>query len=183
MQSCLVGESGVASRHRTGVEGLLPLLHLGSKFFAAPTMTFRGSFDYTLDSKNRLTIPAKFRATFADGIVLALRHDTQSCISVWRADEFDAYVAAILASFHPLSDDFATVNRFYNSNSHEIELDSAGRVMVPAKLLEQTGLEKDVVVAGAGQCLEVWDRTAWSDHSGTLAAAVKRITEQLGHPA
>jgi MraZ protein len=55
--------------------------------------------------------------------------------------------------------------------------------MVPAKLLEQTGLDKEVVVAGAGQCLEVWDRTAWSEHSGTLAAAVKRITEQLGHPA
>ena len=88
-------------------------------------MAFRGTFDYTLDVKNRLTIPARFRATFSDGLVLALRHDTQSCISVWRPDQFDAYVAAILASFHPLSDEYATVNRFYNSNSHEIELDSA----------------------------------------------------------
>jgi MraZ protein len=150
-------------------------------------MTFRGSFDYTLDSKNRLTIPAKFRATFADGIVLALRHDTQSCISVWRSDEFDEYVRTMLSSFHLLSTDYATLNRFYNSHSHEMELDSAGRVMVPAKLIEQTGLDKEVVVTGAGQCLEVWDRAAWTQQSGTLAAAVRqiteRITEQLGHPA
>ena len=146
-------------------------------------MAFRGTFDYTLDAKNRLTIPAKFRSTFEDGLVLALRHDTGSCISVWRPDEFDAYVDTILSSFHPLSGEYATVNRFYNSNSHEIELDSAGRVGVPTKLIEQTGLDKEVVITGAGQCLEVWDRIAWGEQNGTLAAAVKRITAQLGHPA
>jgi MraZ protein len=146
-------------------------------------MAFRGTFDYTLDAKNRLTIPAKFRSTFEDGLVLALRHDTGSCISVWRPDEFDAYVDTILSSFHPLSGEYATVNRFYNSNSHEIELDSAGRAGVPTKLIEQTGVGKEVVITGAGQCLEVWDRTAWGEHNGTLAAAVKRITAQLGHPA
>ncbi len=146
-------------------------------------MAFRGTFDYTLDVKNRLTIPPRFRAIFADGLVLALRHDTQSCVSVWRPDQFDAYVAGILSRFHPLSDEYATINRFYNSNSHEIELDSAGRAGVPVRLLEQTGLGREVVITGAGECLEVWDRAAWSDHNGTLAAAVKRITAQLGHPA
>jgi len=146
-------------------------------------MAFRGTFDYTLDAKNRLTIPAKFRPQFDDGLVLALRHDTENCVSVWRPAEFDAYVDGILSSFHALSVEYATVNRFYNSNSHELELDSAGRAAVPAKLIEQTGLDKEVVVTGAGQCLEVWDRAAWAVHNGTLAAAVKRITAQLGHPA
>ena len=146
-------------------------------------MAFRGTFDYTLDVKNRLTIPAKFRATFADGLVLALRHDTESCISVWRPEEFDAFLDTILQSFHPLSEEYGTVNRFYNSNSHEIDLDSAGRAAVPANLLEQTGLGKEVVITGAGQCLEVWDRAAWGEHNGTLRPAVKRITAQLGHAA
>jgi MraZ protein len=146
-------------------------------------MAFRGTFDYTLDAKNRLTIPAKLRATFADGLVLALRHDSESCISVWRAADFDVFVETILSSFHPLSSEYATVNRFYNSNSHELELDAAGRAAVPAKLIEQTGVGKEVVITGAGQCLEVWDRAAWSEHNGTLAAAVKRITAQLGHSA
>jgi MraZ protein len=146
-------------------------------------MTFRGSLDYTLDSKNRLTIPAKFRATFAEGIVLALGHDTQDCITVWRSDEFDEFVSQSLAGFHQLSNEYTTLNRFYNANSHDVELDSAGRVMVPSKLLAETGLDKEVVVTGAGRCLEVWDRAAWSEHRGTLAATVKRITEQLGNPA
>ncbi len=146
-------------------------------------MAFRGTFDYTLDVKNRLTIPARFRAQFGEGLVLALRHDVETCISVWRPDEFDAYVNDILESFHKLSDGHGAINRFYNANSHELELDSAGRVGVPLKLIEQTGLDKEVVVTGAGLCLEVWDRDAWSDHSSTLAATVKRITAQLGHPA
>ncbi len=146
-------------------------------------MAFRGTFDYTLDAKNRLTIPARFRATFADGIVLALRHDAQSCISVWRPDEFDAYTEAVLQSFHPLSENWGTLNRFYNSNSQEAELDSAGRVMVPANLLQRTGIGKDVAVTGAGQCLEVWDRDAWHEHNDTLTQAVKRITAELGNTA
>lgn len=146
-------------------------------------MAFRGTFDYTLDAKNRLTIPAKLRPTFADGLVLALRHDIESCLSIWPPDEFDNYVQEILESFHQLSEEYGAINRFYNSNSHELELDSAGRVGVPVKLIEQTGLGKEVVITGAGRCLEVWDRIGWSEHSGTLAATVKRITAQLGHSA
>jgi transcriptional regulator MraZ len=183
-RGCIVGESGVPSRVRAGVEGLLPLLHLGSSSFdASTTVAFRGSFDYTLDAKNRLTIPAKFRATFASGVVLSLQHDAQSCISVWQPEEFERYTATLLGGFHPMSEEFAAVNRFYNSHSQDTELDAAGRVMIPAKMLEQTGLGKDVVVNGAGPRLEVWDRRAWGEESPSLAATVKRITTQLGHSA
>ncbi len=137
-------------------------------------MAFRGTFDYTLDVKNRLTIPARFRAIFADGLVLGLRHDVPSCISVWRPDEFDRFLDEILTP-DLLSAKYAVFNRFYNANSHDLDLDSAGRVGVPGKLIEQTSLGKEVVIIGAGRSLEVWNRAAWTEHNGSLAAAARDI--------
>jgi MraZ protein len=146
-------------------------------------MAFRGSFDHTLDAKNRLTIPARFRVSLADGVVLALQHDAPSaCMSVWRSGDFDSYTASLLEGMHPLSEDYATINRFYNTFSHDSELDGAGRVMVPANLLETTRLGKEVVVNGAGNRLEVWGRAAWQGQSASLVQDVQRITARLGNP-
>lgn len=141
-------------------------------------MAFRGTFDYSLDSKNRLTVPARFRATLSDGAVLAKR--VAGCVAVWRPDDYDAYMQAALERFHPLSPEAEQLERFFSANSHDTELDSAGRVMVPAFLLEHAGLGKEVVVTGAGRCLEVWDRQAWADYNARLTDEVAGITARLG---
>src|ERR671938_1051009 len=122
-------------------------------------MAFRGTFDHTLDTKNRLTIPAKFRASLAEGVVLA--KGIERCVQVWTPRAFDAYVSTALQGMNPLSEPARKLNRFFAANSLDTELDSAGRVMVPGFLLEHGGLAKDVVVTGAGDCLEVWERAAW----------------------
>ena len=57
--------------HRTGVAGLLPPSHPGPPSFQGTTLAFRGTFDHTLDAKNRLTVPARYRAAYAEGVVLA----------------------------------------------------------------------------------------------------------------
>jgi MraZ protein len=145
-------------------------------------VAFRGTFDYTLDAKNRLTVPAKFRAAFADGVVLARRHDAP-CLSLWRSADFEGFMETVLAGFNPLSDEWNKVNRFYNGYSVELPLDSAGRVMVPAKFLETVGIGRDVSVTGAGNCLEVWDRSIWDEQHDALADDVKQITQRLGNPA
>jgi MraZ protein len=61
------------------------------------------------------------------------------------------------------------------------ELDSAGRVMVPPRLLEYAGLQREVVVTGAGECLEVWDRGAWTDYNAALSDELPDITAAFGH--
>src|ERR687885_2707093 len=122
-------------------------------------MAFRGTFDHTLDAKNRLTIPAKFRATLAEGVVLA--KGIERCVQVWTPKAYDSYVQTALAGLNPLSERARKLGRFFAANSLDTELDSAGRVMVPGFLLEHADLSKDVVVTGAGDCLEIWGRTAW----------------------
>jgi transcriptional regulator MraZ len=138
-------------------------------------MAFRGSFDHTLDAKNRLTIPAKLRRLLADGAVVALQRDAEQCIAIWCTDDFDAHVDGLLDGIHPLSEDYGNIERFFNAYSAEIELDAAGRVMIPRNLLEKTGLGRDVVLVGARNRLEVWDREAWKREDAVLSNAVREI--------
>jgi len=146
-------------------------------------VAFRGTFDYTLDAKNRLTIPSKFRAQLAEKLVLGRQTDAPRCIGVWRAEVHEAFTDEALAQYPPLSHQRKDLERFFFANSHDAELDAAGRVMVPTTLLEPAGIGKEVVVVGAGDRLEVWDRRAWTEHNATLAQTVADITAAIGNPA
>ena len=141
--------------------------------------SFRGTFDYTLDAKNRLTVPARFRAALAEGVVMA--KGTEPCVALWVPEAYDAFTASILESFHPLSEDREKLERFYASSSHETELDSAGRVGVPPFLLQHAHLKKDVVVIGARNRIEVWDRAAWHGVDDQLVTDVREIRSRVSH--
>ncbi len=129
-------------------------------------MAFRGTYDHSLDSKNRLTLPARFRGQLGEKVVLA--KGTANCVTVWTPDEFDAYVAAALADEHPLSPRADQINRFFQANSHEVDIDSAGRVALPPRLMGHADITKEVVVTGVGSRLEIWDRKAWDDYDSGL---------------
>ena len=144
-------------------------------------MVFRGTFDYSLDAKNRLTVPARFRAALAEGVVLA--KGLERCVTVWVPRAFDAYTQDALAGFHPLSIEAQKLKRFFNANSLDTELDSAGRVGMPPFLLEHAGLSKEVFVTGTHDALEIWDRATWSEYNATLSSEVHDITASLGHTA
>jgi MraZ protein len=144
-------------------------------------MAFRGTFDYTLDAKNRLTVPARFRAELAGGVVLA--KGLERCVAVWTPAAYDEYTAAALRGLHPLSKEAQKLRRFFSANSLDTELDAAGRVMLPAFLLDHAGLSKDVVVTGSGDALEIWDRMTWATYNDALASDVDEITASLGNTA
>jgi MraZ protein len=140
-------------------------------------LTFRGTFDLTLDAKNRLTVPTRYRAAFAEGIVLAA--GLEDCVAIWRPEDYDQWTAAALAGHSPLSPEFRKLNRHFTANSHPTELDGAGRVMVPRFLLDSGKLAKDVSVVGAGECLEIWDRGGWASYNGEVLENVSDIAAGL----
>jgi len=140
-------------------------------------LTFRGTFDLTLDAKNRLAVPARYRAAFAEGAVLAA--GLEDCVAIWRPADYDAWTAAALAGHSPLSPEYRKLQRHFTANSHPTELDGAGRVMVPKFLLETGKLTKDVAVVGAGECLEIWDRGVWAAYNGELLDNVSDIAAGL----
>ena len=183
------GEWGsIAARKQAGVAGLLPLRDSGrlSRRTSAEEKTqknlaFRGHFEYSLDAKNRLTIPAKFRASFSDGLVLAKWLDP--CVAIFTPEGFENFQDSFIPGMHPLSSERRALTRWFAGGSFDVDLDSAGRVTLNAPLLEHGSISKDVVVIGAVDHLEVWDRSRHASDSGDLFAQVNKIAESLGHPS
>ncbi len=140
---------------------------------------FRGTFDHTLDAKNRLTVPARYRAALADGVVLAMTVDLKPCVGIWRPEQYDAYSQRALAELPPLSSKLTELERFFYGSSHDAELDAAGRIMVPSFLGEHASLAKDVVVVGVGDRMELWDRTAWAEHRSVILSGVAEVTADV----
>ena len=150
-------------------------------------IAFRGTFEHALDAKHRLTIPAKFRAALAGGVVLAASPETTPeaprGIALWVPERYDAYTSTALAGVNPLSPSARDLNRFFFNYSHEAELDAAHRVMIPATLMAYAGLDKEVVVTGSGDCLEVFDRPKYMAYSEDVLTRVPEIAASLGDTA
>jgi MraZ protein len=144
---------------------------------------FRGTFDHTLDAKNRLTVPARYRSALAEGVVLALPRDLRPCVGMWHPDEYDSYTRRALAQLPPLSSKLSEMERFFYGKSQEEKLDGAGRVIVPPFLSEHARLAKEVVIVGVGDRLELWSRERWSEHQSTLLNAVSEITAHVDDTA
>jgi MraZ protein len=140
-------------------------------------MSFRGTFELTLDAKNRLTVPAKLRAALAQGVVLA--KGVERNVGIWKPEDYEAQIQATLAGQNPMSPQARELRRYFSSGAFDTELDAAGRVMIPSFLGEHASLGRDVVVTGAGDCLEVWDRTAWRDYEPDLTNRITDITASL----
>ena len=144
-------------------------------------MAFRGHYEHSLDSKNRLSIPAKFRAAFSSGVVLS--KDSDPCIGAWTPEAHEDTVAGALEGLNPLGRKRKQIQRFFQSNAFDLELDSAGRVTVPGQLIEHAGIRKEVVVVGVGDHLEIWNEERWGDEQSALAGSIGEVTEDLGDPS
>src|SRR4051812_25255501 len=103
-------------------------------------MAFRGQFDYSLDAKNRLNVPAKFRPAFSGGVVLAKA--LEPCVAIWAPDSFETWTESFLSNLNPVSRERRTLTRYFAGNSFDVELDSAGRVTLTAPLLKHAGISK-----------------------------------------
>ena len=136
-----------------------------------------GHHDHTLDDKNRLTLPARFRNSFADGIVLTPSLDR--CVYAYTRADWDRLVDKRLGGLDPLSRDDRRMQRFFFASAVEGDLDKQGRVMVPGPLAKHAGLGRDVVVAGVYDHLEIWDRTAWRAEMDEVEGSAEHVAERL----
>ena len=150
-------------------------------------MIFRGTFEHALDAKHRLTVPSKFRAALAGGVVLAASHEvtpvSPRCVSIWTPEGYEAFTAQTLSGLNPSSPKARELKRFFFNSSYDTELDSANRLMIPTPLMRYASLDKDVLVTGSGECIEVWDRKAYDTYREDILARIPDIAASLGHTA
>jgi MraZ protein len=144
-------------------------------------MAFRGHYEHSLDAKNRLSIPARFRAAFSGGVVLA--KDPEPCVAMWPPNTHESIIERALGNLNPMGSQYRKLSRFYQGNSFEVELDAAGRVTLPPPLLGHAEISKEVVVVGVGDHLEVWGRERWVSEQEALDSEIEEVTDQLGHPS
>ena len=137
---------------------------------------FLGDYQHTLDAKGRVSLPAKFRAEMTGRLVVA--KGFEGCLYVYAADEYNNFVEGLVASgdFDPKK---RRVRRFFTSGSTETELDSAGRISLPANLREYAQLTKDVEVTGNGNRIEIWDAKAWAAYNGEDEASIEDLAKEL----
>jgi MraZ protein len=143
-------------------------------------LAFHGTFEHSLDAKKRLTVPSKFRSALAGKVFLV---KTEGCLSLYPGETYEQITQSALANINPLSSQARELKRLFHARATDTELDGAGRVVLSAELLGHAGIEREVVIAGAGDCLELWERSAWQAYEVALASRESELTRSLGHIA
>jgi MraZ protein len=136
-----------------------------------------GEYDHSLDDKNRLAIPAKFRQAFAAGIVVTRGLD--GCLYAYTRPDWQKLVDGRLAELDMLSEAGRLIMRHFFSGATEAELDKQGRVGLPTALIESAKLGKEVTVAGVYDHLEIWDRQTWRDQLTKVEGSAEDVAERL----
>jgi MraZ protein len=141
-------------------------------------LSFRGQFEHSLDAKDRLTVPSKFRAALADGVVLL--KGLHPSVWVFSPEGFERFTERFLSGANPLGSKGRDTRLYFAGNSSDETLDSAGRVHVPRKLLDHAGLsEGPCVVVGADEWFEIWEPMGWSAHERRIDADIVDVAENL----
>ena len=136
-----------------------------------------GDHEHTLDEKNRLTLPSRFRPHFAEGLVLS--RGMEGCLCIYTPEQFTQKVESRLNELDPFSREGRAMERFYYSSAVEAVPDKQGRIMIPQSLLQKAGLTRDVLVIGVSSRLEVWNRATWHQYMERIEENIEDAAERL----
>jgi MraZ protein len=140
-----------------------------------------GAYEHTIDDKNRLTLPARFREAFTEGVVVT--RGIERCLVVYPRPDWREFVEEELSRLNPFEREARQMRRYLFSAAAETELDRQGRITLPGVLGEYAKLGRDVVVAGVQDHLEVWNRAAWREQLEAVEGSAELVAERLaaGH--
>lgn len=139
---------------------------------------FAGEFKYTIDEKNRLTIPAKFRAFITDEndrkgfFILASPIQTEHCLRLYTMSGWNEVTQQLMRNANAAKDPSRYL-RFFSSRAEFAPIDAQSRVVVPQKLIEYAGLKDDVLMVGNVKWIEVWNQDEYR-------AATESLDEEIG---
>lgn len=135
-----------------------------------------GEFQHTVDDKGRVSLPAKFRSDLGERVVVS--KGFEHCLSVYPVKEFEALVER-LKNLPPGRKEAREFTRFLLAGSADVEVDSHGRVFLPANLREYAGLEREVVLIGVSNRVEIWDKQAYETFSKRADTEFEALAEKL----
>ncbi len=138
---------------------------------------FMGEFQHSIDGKGRLIVPAKFRDGLGNCFVVTKGLD--KCLSVYPMDQWKKLEEKLAAL--PTTDPNARgIVRFIFSGATECEIDKQGRILLPSNLREYAKLDKDAVLVGISNRVEIWSKDIWAEYQVmTEASSYEAMAEKL----
>ena len=122
---------------------------------------FTGEYHHALDSKGRLIVPARFRDILGSQFKIGVSLD--NCLSVYSNEGFEAFYEK-LSSLPANSPKHRKLVRYFMSGTFDVELDAQGRILLPQKLRQAAGIEKNVVFIGTGSKAELWSEEKYNEY-------------------
>ena len=129
---------------------------------------FYGTYTPRMDDKGRVTLPAKYRESFKNGVMLVRGQD--HCIYVFTPEGFEQFAEAAINA--PITDERARgYQRYMLANTDEQRPDAQGRITITPRMREYARLTKDLVITGIGLRMELWDADEWATYEAEQEAA------------
>lgn len=140
-------------------------------------MMFIGEYEHTLDEKKRVSLPKAFRSAMGKKMVMTRGLD--NCLFMYPRTSWEK-VAAKLQELSFAQADTRGFNRFILSGAAEVEVDAAGRILIPEHQKQFAGLQKNVVFAGVSDRVEIWDKDTWNKYKARIEKQADAMAEKLG---
>lgn len=137
---------------------------------------FIGEYEHSIDQKGRVIIPSKFRENL--GIKFIVTKGLDNCLFVYPQNEW-ALLEAKLKTLPLTSREARAFVRFFFSGATECEIDKQGRILIPTNLREHASLDKDVVIIGVSNRVEIWSKDKWINYTTDKSIDVDSIAEKM----
>lgn len=124
---------------------------------------FMGSYSHNIDSKGRVIIPAKMREQLGEQFVIT--RGFEECLAVYSMDEWET-VMKRLSELPSTQKSARRLKRMFLSYAVEVEPDKQGKVIIPSALREMAHLDKEVLVVGQENHIEIWNEDSWNSYIG-----------------
>jgi MraZ protein len=137
---------------------------------------FIGEYQHTLDPKNRVIMPSKFREKLGDTFVMTKGLD--NCLFIYSQNEWSV-VEEKLKSLPMTNKDARAFVRFFFAEASECELDKQGRMVMPTNLKEYAHIDKELVIIGVSTRIEIWSREEWDKFNSDANISYEDVAEKM----
>jgi len=127
---------------------------------------FLGEYDHALDERGRVTLPKKIRLELGEEEVIVSR-GFDACVFGFDKESWEKEATKQLEA--PVTDQKArSIRRYMFAGAEKLEVDKLGRILLPALLKEYASIQRSVMVIGAGDHFEIWDKNNWERYAKSL---------------
>ena len=137
---------------------------------------FLGEFEYKIDEKGRVPIPPRFRGQLKDGVVLT--PGVERCLVAYPLPEWKK-LAATLTTGSVTPSKLRRLNRAIFATAFTLIIDGQGRIALPVPLRGYAEIEDEVIIAGANNYLELWNKEQWESEKAISQEQAWQIIESL----